>query len=75
MSSNAVDGSSNPDFNLGKSCSSTQRETNPWWKLDLLEIYDVTITVITTPETQNAPMKDLEIRVGNNDKKPGSNQM
>ncbi|CAB1334330.1 unnamed protein product [Coregonus sp. 'balchen'] len=40
---NAIDRKRNPLYHAG-SCSHTKAETNPWWRVDLLDTYQVTIT-------------------------------
>ncbi|XP_063071291.1 uncharacterized protein LOC134462286 [Engraulis encrasicolus] len=46
---NAIDGNANPDVRKG-SCSMTERETDPWWRLDLLDGYSVTAVALTNPK-------------------------
>ncbi|XP_053182867.1 uncharacterized protein LOC128366210 [Scomber japonicus] len=63
--SNAIDGNRESHFFAG-SCSNTKMQTNPWWRVDLLESYVVTSVVITNrrdccPEQSNG----VEIRIGN----------
>ncbi|XP_026226612.1 fucolectin-1-like [Anabas testudineus] len=43
---NAIDGNRNSDFGAG-SCTHTTEQTNPWWRVDLLESYIVTSVIIT----------------------------
>ncbi|XP_026226610.1 fucolectin-4-like [Anabas testudineus] len=43
---NAIDGNRNSDFGAG-SCTHTTEQTNPWWRVDLLESYIVTSVTIT----------------------------
>ncbi|XP_052459321.1 uncharacterized protein LOC128017801 [Carassius gibelio] len=67
------------DFNPGfkqpsSACSSTNSETNPWWRVDLRYIYKVSIVVITNrldccPERINGG----EIRIGNSLENNGNN--
>ncbi|XP_053182865.1 fucolectin-like [Scomber japonicus] len=63
--SNAIDGNRESNFFAG-SCSHTKKQTNPWWRVDLLESYVVTSVVISKrrdccPEQSNG----VEIRIGN----------
>ncbi|XP_053198935.1 fucolectin-1-like [Scomber japonicus] len=63
--SNAIDGNRESNYNAG-SCSHTKKQTNPWWRVDLLESYVVTSVVITNrgdccPEQSNG----AEIHIGN----------
>ncbi|KAL6109586.1 uncharacterized protein ACO6RY_12681 [Pungitius sinensis] len=43
---NAIDGNHNSNFFSG-SCSQTQKQTDPWWRVDLLHPYIITSIVIT----------------------------
>ncbi|XP_035991249.1 uncharacterized protein LOC105935539 [Fundulus heteroclitus] len=44
--SNAIDGNRNSNFKDG-SCSHTASQTNPWWRVDLLDSYTITHIIIT----------------------------
>uniref|UniRef100_A0A3Q2P739 Fucolectin tachylectin-4 pentraxin-1 domain-containing protein n=1 Tax=Fundulus heteroclitus TaxID=8078 RepID=A0A3Q2P739_FUNHE len=44
--SNAIDGNTNPNF-IDGSCSHTASQTNPWWRVDLLDSYTITHIIIT----------------------------
>ncbi|KAK7177210.1 hypothetical protein R3I93_001254 [Phoxinus phoxinus] len=67
------------DFNPGfthpqLACSSTTSQTNPWWRLDLHQIYRVSRVVVTNrrnccPERING----AEIRIGNSLENNGNN--
>ncbi|XP_059356975.1 uncharacterized protein LOC132095895 [Carassius carassius] len=67
------------DFNPGiiqpsSACSSTNAQTNPWWRVDLRYIYRVSSVVITNrldccPERMNG----AEIRIGNSLENNGNN--
>ncbi|KAG5674431.1 hypothetical protein PVAND_004402 [Polypedilum vanderplanki] len=47
-------------------CSETQKETSPWWRVDLLAPQTVRVVRITTRGCcGHNPLQDLEIRVGN----------
>ncbi|KAG9259558.1 hypothetical protein AMEX_G27871 [Astyanax mexicanus] len=43
---NAIDGNTDPNYYHG-SCSSTDWQQNPWWRVDLLDEYTMTSIVIT----------------------------
>ncbi|KAL2079106.1 hypothetical protein ACEWY4_024850 [Coilia grayii] len=63
--SNAIDGNRDSNFNHG-SCTATDTQTNPWWRVDLLKEYIITSVVITNrgdccPER----LDGAEIRIGN----------
>ncbi|XP_031135293.1 fucolectin-5-like isoform X1 [Sander lucioperca] len=62
---NAIDGNRESDYSAG-SCTHTVEQTNPWWRVDLLESYIVTSIIITNrgdafPERLNG----AEIHIGN----------
>ncbi|TDH11323.1 hypothetical protein EPR50_G00059780 [Perca flavescens] len=62
---NAIDGNRESDYRAG-SCTHTDVQTNPWWRVDLLESYIVTSIIITNrgdccPERLNG----AEIHIGN----------
>ncbi|XP_057653656.1 sushi, von Willebrand factor type A, EGF and pentraxin domain-containing protein 1 [Diorhabda carinulata] len=62
---NANDGDKSTEHD-GKRCSETQKETSPWWQVDLLKPYPVKVIRITTRGCcGHQPLQDLEIRVGN----------
>ncbi|XP_042279126.1 fucolectin-4-like [Thunnus maccoyii] len=43
---NAIDGNRDGDFTSG-SCSHTDQQTNPWWRVDLMDSYVITSVVVT----------------------------
>ncbi|KAG7999309.1 Fucolectin [Nibea albiflora] len=63
--SGAIDGNRVSNFYAG-SCTLTDVETNPWWRVDLLEPYIVT-SVIITNRGDNFPerINGAEIHIGN----------
>ncbi|XP_055782156.1 uncharacterized protein LOC129857689 isoform X3 [Salvelinus fontinalis] len=60
----AIDGIWNPTYE-DHSCSHTLGETNPWWRVDLLETYQVTSVTITNRDTLAERINGAEIRIGN----------
>ncbi|XP_070555887.1 uncharacterized protein [Ptychodera flava] len=66
-SENAVDGDFNTNANKG-SCSWTEKEYQPWWKVDLGQTYNIYEVVITNRE-DCCPfrLKNAEIRVGDSE--------
>ncbi|XP_041649525.1 fucolectin-1-like [Cheilinus undulatus] len=65
MASNAIDGNRDPDFYSG-SCSSTSSQTDPWWRVDLMESYIVTSLIITNRGDGCAERLDkAQIHIGN----------
>ncbi|XP_039886605.1 uncharacterized protein LOC120732823 [Simochromis diagramma] len=62
---NAIDGNRNSDFMAG-SCTHTNEQTNPWWKVDLLQSYVITsITVTNRGDCCHERLNGLEIHIGN----------
>ncbi|XP_073692871.1 fucolectin-6-like [Garra rufa] len=70
---NAID--SNRGFQqLNTTCTSTLTETNPWWRLDLHEVYQVSEVVVTNRNDSYAEQIDgAEIRIGNSLENNGIN--
>ncbi|XP_064788949.1 fucolectin-1-like [Oncorhynchus masou masou] len=64
--SKVTDGNCTSDFNSGGSCSSTVFDTNPWWRVDLLDLYRVTAVTITNRDVVPERLDGAEIRIGNN---------
>uniref|UniRef100_A0A3P9Q9R8 Si:ch211-215k15.4 n=1 Tax=Poecilia reticulata TaxID=8081 RepID=A0A3P9Q9R8_POERE len=63
--SNAIDGNTNSVFRDG-SCSHTEQQSNPWWRVDLLDSYVVTRVIITNREDCcEERINGAEIRIGN----------
>nr|ABB29990.1 FBP32 precursor [Morone chrysops] len=62
---NAIDGNRNSDFEAG-SCTHTVEQTNPWWRVDLLEPYIVTsITITNRGDCCPERLDGAEIHIGN----------
>ncbi|XP_063055658.1 fucolectin-like [Engraulis encrasicolus] len=62
---NAIDGNSDGNFHHG-SCSHTDRQLKPWWRVDLLKRYKITSVVITNRDGYAERLNGAEIRIGNN---------
>ncbi|XP_052417761.1 uncharacterized protein LOC127962253 [Carassius gibelio] len=59
---------------LNTTCTSTLNESNPWWRLDLLDVYRVREVVITNRNDSYAEqINGAEIRIGNSLENNGSN--
>ncbi|ROI15874.1 Fucolectin-4, partial [Anabarilius grahami] len=73
---NAVDGNRNSDYHRG-SCSHTKGDRNPWWRVDLLNVYMVTRVSITNRGDCCAErINGAQIRIGNSLQNNGnSNQL
>ncbi|XP_041946404.1 uncharacterized protein LOC121707722 [Alosa sapidissima] len=61
---NAIDGNPNPDQRKG-TCSMTDRETDPWWRVDLHEKYRVSAVALTNPKSGSPKgLNGVHIRIG-----------
>ncbi|XP_055506279.1 uncharacterized protein LOC129706218 [Leucoraja erinacea] len=61
----ANDGNSDTDFTHG-SCTRTWKSKNPWWRVDLLEIFNVSDVRITNrADCCSDRLRGAEIRIGN----------
>uniref|UniRef100_A0A8C6TPJ0 Si:ch211-215k15.4 n=1 Tax=Neogobius melanostomus TaxID=47308 RepID=A0A8C6TPJ0_9GOBI len=61
---NAIDGNRKSNYYAG-SCTHTERQTDPWWKVDLLENYIVTsITITNRGDCCPERLDGAEIHVG-----------
>uniref|UniRef100_A0A3B3WNG4 Fucolectin tachylectin-4 pentraxin-1 domain-containing protein n=1 Tax=Poecilia mexicana TaxID=48701 RepID=A0A3B3WNG4_9TELE len=70
--SNAIDGNLNADLTKG-SCTHTDTENNPWWRVDLLDSYIVTQVVITNRGDCCAEqLNGVEVRIGNSLRQDGT---
>lgn len=71
IATNAIDGNRNSDFHHGGSCTHTSSITDPWWRVDLKDIYVITsITVVNQNGSHEGVyfknrLRGAEIRVGN----------
>ena len=74
-SSRAVDGGKNTNWG-GRSCTHTQRQMYPWWRVDLRRIYTVGKVQLTNRgDAAWTRLRNFEIRVGNTDRTPKANRM
>ncbi|XP_067293051.1 fucolectin-1-like [Pseudorasbora parva] len=63
---NAVDGNRNSNFKHGLSCSATKRDWNPWWTVDLLEVYAVTrVSITNRGDAYASRINGAQIRISN----------
>ncbi|ROL54676.1 Fucolectin-1 [Anabarilius grahami] len=59
---------------LNTGCSSTLKETNPWWRLDLRDVYRISEVILTNRNDNFAEqINEAEIRIGNFLENNGSN--
>ncbi|KAK2887366.1 hypothetical protein Q8A67_015594 [Cirrhinus molitorella] len=62
---NAIDGKEESVYSLG-SCSHTEEQNDPWWRVDLKKSYSVTRVIITNREDCCSDrIKGAQIRIGN----------
>ncbi|XP_064410082.1 fucolectin-like [Latimeria chalumnae] len=62
---NGIDGNHNSNYFLG-SCTHTAIENNPWWRVDLLDVYRISRIVITNRgDGGSERLNGAEIRIGN----------
>uniref|UniRef100_A0A671TX55 Fucolectin tachylectin-4 pentraxin-1 domain-containing protein n=1 Tax=Sparus aurata TaxID=8175 RepID=A0A671TX55_SPAAU len=60
----AIDGSRASNWHQG-SCTHTQKDKNPWWRLDLLRSYKVnTVTITNRKDCCHERINGAEIRIG-----------
>ncbi|XP_028969767.1 uncharacterized protein LOC105006817 isoform X4 [Esox lucius] len=65
QASNAIDGERTSHYYSG-SCTHTQEDTNPWWRVDLGDVYRVTTVMITNRKDCCAErLNGAELRIGN----------
>uniref|UniRef100_A0A667XVC3 F5/8 type C domain-containing protein n=1 Tax=Myripristis murdjan TaxID=586833 RepID=A0A667XVC3_9TELE len=69
---NAIDGNRASHWNQG-SCSHTQDNFSPWWRLDLLKTYKVVSVSITNRNHAPERINGAEIRIGNSLDNNGNN--
>ncbi|XP_067217489.1 uncharacterized protein [Chanodichthys erythropterus] len=68
----AIDGNRNPLSSQG-SCSYTSYDKDPWWRLDLLDVYKVTRVVITNHSSSADRINGAQIRIGKSLENNGNN--
>ncbi|XP_043923688.1 fucolectin-4-like [Protopterus annectens] len=71
---NAIDGKKSTDYYTGKSCTHTDLESSPWWRVDLLQSYQISEVIVTgRGDCCASRLEGAEIRVGNSLKNNGIN--
>uniref|UniRef100_A0A4W5RCW1 Fucolectin tachylectin-4 pentraxin-1 domain-containing protein n=1 Tax=Hucho hucho TaxID=62062 RepID=A0A4W5RCW1_9TELE len=69
----AIDGNRESNF-FKVSCTHTEWETNPWWRVDLLDVYRVTaVTITNRGDCCSERLDGAEIRIGNSLENNGIN--
>ena len=73
--SRAVDGNKNTQWG-GRSCTHTNRQAKPWWRVDLQSNVAVKKVVVTNRgDCCWTRLRQVEIRVGNTDNNPAANPL
>nr|XP_046237212.1 uncharacterized protein LOC124054838 [Scatophagus argus] len=60
----AVDGNRDSRFQSG-SCTLTNTETDPWWRVDLHNVYKITVVMITNSNDLENRLNGAEVWIGN----------
>ncbi|XP_048057783.1 uncharacterized protein LOC125275132 [Megalobrama amblycephala] len=69
----AIDGNRNPIFSRG-SCTFTNWEKEPWWRLDLLDVYKVTrVSITNRGDSSPERINGAQIRIGKSLENNGNN--
>lgn len=61
---NAIDGNRESNYDLG-SCSHTDEQANPWWRVDLLDHYIITSVIVTNRNIGPERIDGANIHIGN----------
>ncbi|XP_056608083.1 fucolectin-like [Triplophysa dalaica] len=69
LAQNAIDGKKYGS----EYCFATSYQSNPWWRLDLLDVYNISTVIITTHASYLDQANGAEIRVGNSLENNGNN--
>uniref|UniRef100_A0AAZ3QRQ4 Fucolectin tachylectin-4 pentraxin-1 domain-containing protein n=1 Tax=Oncorhynchus tshawytscha TaxID=74940 RepID=A0AAZ3QRQ4_ONCTS len=73
QANNAIDGNRESDYHK-MSCTHTEQETNPWWRVDLLDLYRVTaVTITNRGDVVPERLDCAEIRINNSLENNGIN--
>lgn len=59
----AVDGNRDSNF-THNSCTLTQTESNPWWRVDLKEIHTINAIILTNRDDGDSTLSGAEIWIG-----------
>ena len=60
----SIDGNTDPVWSH-TSCSRTEEEAEPWWRLELPGVYRVSEIQVTNRETNRERLNGIEILIGN----------
>ncbi|RXN14172.1 III-FBPL precursor [Labeo rohita] len=72
---NAIDGNRESFYKHG-SCSHTKQDRNPWWRVDLLDVYRITrVSITNRGDCCEERIEGTQIRIGNGLENNGNNNM
>ena len=75
VASRGNDGNANPNWN-GRSCTATNKQSRPWWRVDLQNSYLVKKVKITNRnDCCWNRLRNVQVRVGNNLSGPDPNAL
>ncbi|XP_064200378.1 uncharacterized protein LOC135259686 [Anguilla rostrata] len=70
---NAIDGRHDSEYTSG-SCTHTKIQDDPWWRVDLLNVYSVTsVTITNRGDCCSERINGAQIRIGNSMENNGNN--
>ncbi|KAL0189936.1 hypothetical protein M9458_017035, partial [Cirrhinus mrigala] len=70
---NAIDGNRESNYAHG-SCSITKQDRNPWWRVDLLDVYNITrVSITNRGDCCEERIEGIQIRIGNSLENNGNN--
>ncbi|ROL52948.1 Fucolectin-1 [Anabarilius grahami] len=73
VAQHAVDGNRDSDYGKG-SCTHTNVEFNPWWRVDLGKVYSISnVTITNREDCCKERLKGAQIRIGNSLDNNGNN--
>ncbi|XP_057184661.1 uncharacterized protein LOC130551096 [Triplophysa rosa] len=71
LAQHAIDGVRYGD--VSTYCAGTASQSNPWWRLDLLDVYNISTVIITAHGSYLSQANRAEIRIGNSLDNNGNN--
>ncbi|XP_072276502.1 uncharacterized protein [Pyxicephalus adspersus] len=69
---NAIDGSTNTNY-MSKHCSHTDLDIEPWWRVDLTKVYNITkVKILNRGDCCKERIQGAELRIGNSPENGGT---
>ncbi|XP_073447658.1 uncharacterized protein [Aquarana catesbeiana] len=69
---NAIDGSTNTNY-MSKHCSHTDLDIEPWWRVDLTKVYNVTkVKILNRGDCCKERIEGAELRIGTSPQRGGT---